>query len=598
MPGSTVVVVGEKNRGKSSLINALVGRRQLLPIDTDISTRVHVAVSYADEDQAVVYGSAFEDGKKEIKPAELPEYVDETAAVDPKTGEDRHPGVERVELGVASPLLSEGLVLMDTPGVGGLIAGHSDITLATLNRADALLFVVNGAGELHASELAFLDRATERIQTVLFVLTGIDKAHDGWRAALEENHRLLRVRGSRFATAPWYAVSSRYKQEADRAAEQGREARAADLMERSGFAPLLAELRDNVVLRITSDRLKAVLGTADTVITTLDQQLELRLRSLELDPGLAASVRARQAELAELRGKGAKWRTELSAGFRRLESTLRRELDEGLRRLGDQARQAIDSGGREALKEVPRSLADGIRGLVLDLQNTVHSGTEKLVGELGDGFGVHGVHVPRVGILLDQWDKAVRQEAGLGEPVDWPGPVDGAARGTLSVEQIKEMLIKIGSAAGAVGGGLLKRAGDGVLKMSKYGKLGLGLGVVVVAAVGAGAAAWAFGRGAKTKEELRRLTDDKLRQVRETLPPALQETLREVVAEVEAAIMERISVRQAELEEALARSERDRKIAEIEREAPRAEVTAQRERLARRRAELSDLRRRFTTDGV
>ncbi|WP_328708431.1 dynamin family protein [Microbispora hainanensis] len=591
LPGSTVVVVGEKNRGKSSLINALVGRRELLPVDTDISTRVHVAVIHADEDQAVVYGSAFPDGKK-IEPAELPEYVDETAAVDPKTGQDRHPGVERVELGVASPLLSEGLVLVDTPGVGGLIAGHADITLATLNRADALIFVVNGTGELHASELAFLERATERIHTVLFVLTGIDKAHDGWRAVLAENHRLLR--GSRFATAPWYPVSSRTKQEADRAAAQGRDERAAVLMERSGFAPLLAELRDNVMLRIMADRLKAVLGSADAIIATLDEQLELRLRSLGLDPGLAAAVRARQAELAELRGRGAQWRTELGEGFRKLESTLRRELEEGLSRLGDQARQAIDSGGRESLKDVPRSLEDGIRGLVLDLQGGVHSGAERLVGELAGRFGVHGVYVPRAEILLDRWDSTYRG-TGPGGPIDWPAPVAGAARGALSAEQIKEKLTEWAPTVGSVGG-VFTGIGSRVGKMSKYGKLGLALGVV--AGVGAAIAGLFITRITKTKEELRRMTSDALFRARETLPSALQDMLTGVLQEVEAAVTERISVREAELEEALARSERDREAAEIEREAPRAEARAQRENLAQLRTRIADLRRRLTSDGV
>ncbi|MFC0863381.1 dynamin family protein [Sphaerimonospora cavernae] len=589
LPGSTIVVVGEKNRGKSSLINALVSRRQLLPVDTDISTRVHVAVSYAGEDQAIVYGGAFPDGLK-IKLDEMPEYVDETAAVDPDTGEERHPGVDRVELGVASPLLSEGLVLVDTPGVGGLIAGHADITLATLNRADALLFVVNGSSELHASELAFLERATERVHTVLFVLTGIDKAHRGWRAALEENHRLLR--GSRFATAPWYPVSSRAKQDADRAVEEGREERAAELMERSGFAPLLAELRDNVMLRITADRLKVVLDSADAITTTLDEQLELRLRSLELDPGLTASVRERQTELAALRGKGAQWRTELGVGFRGLESTLRRELDEGLLRVGGRTRQAIDSGGWETLREVPRSLEDGIRGLVLDLQGTVHTGAEKLVGELAGRFGVHGVYVPRAEILLDRWDSATYRGSGSGEPMDWPAPVDGAAHGSLSAEQIKDKLTEWAPAVGGVASGL----GSRIRKLPRYGKLGLALGVV--ASVGAVIAGFVFRRVAKTKEELRRMTDDTLRRARETLPSALQEMLTEVLGEVQEAVTERIAFREAELEEALARAERDREAAEIEREAPRAEARAQREKLVRLRAEIAGLRRRLATEGA
>ena len=39
-----VVVVGEKKRGKSSLVNALVEAPGLLPVDVDIATSVHIVV--------------------------------------------------------------------------------------------------------------------------------------------------------------------------------------------------------------------------------------------------------------------------------------------------------------------------------------------------------------------------------------------------------------------------------------------------------------------------------------------------------------------------------------------------------------------------
>ena len=138
-----VVVVGEKKRGKSSLINALLRRPDLLPVDADIATSVHVTVYAADAEEAVVVDEATPDGMP-IPLAEIGEY----AALDPDTLEMKHPLVREVGVGVPDPLLRSGLELIDTPGVGGLVSGHAELTLAALSMADALLFVVNGSGEL------------------------------------------------------------------------------------------------------------------------------------------------------------------------------------------------------------------------------------------------------------------------------------------------------------------------------------------------------------------------------------------------------------------------------------------------------------------
>jgi hypothetical protein len=280
-----VAVGGQLNAGKSTLVNALLGQRLAPTGGTEVTLvsawfKSHhmnrVWVHFRDGRPPVAVPSRVGGGVPQSIPypqAEVSHLVVEAAnrAISRGFTLMDTPGRDAVsdldDYSMASIRQADALILaMPQPGEGdaaalrefGLVAGHTDITLAALSRADALLFVVNGSSELRASELAFLERATERVHTVLFVLTGIDKAYDGWRPALEENLRLLRLKAPRFAAAPWYPVSSRYQPEADRAAEQGRYERAGDLTERSGFTPLIAELRDNVLLRIEADRLKDV----------------------------------------------------------------------------------------------------------------------------------------------------------------------------------------------------------------------------------------------------------------------------------------------------------------------------------------------------
>jgi hypothetical protein len=113
------VVVGEKKRGKSSLVNALLRMPGLLPVDVDIATSVHVSVYAADRPQAHAVTEKSGQEGLEITLGAVAEY----AALDPDSGEMRHPEVTAVSVGVPSPLLSDGLVLIDTPGAAAWSPG-------------------------------------------------------------------------------------------------------------------------------------------------------------------------------------------------------------------------------------------------------------------------------------------------------------------------------------------------------------------------------------------------------------------------------------------------------------------------------------------
>lgn len=562
-------------------------------MNADVATRVHVAVRYAETDQATVHGLAEHPDGMSIPLTEIPEYVDEARAIDPATGEERHPGVERVDIGVASPLLSEGLVLIDTPGVGGLVAGHTAITLATLKGADALLFVVDATSEFHASELAFLTKAAERIPTVLFALTQIDK-NSAWLETLKLNQKLLREHAPRFAAAPWFPVSNRFKIDADSAAAAGNQARSETLLADSRFVPLLTELRENIMLRIAADRLIALLNNADRVIDLLDADAEQRLRSLDLDPRLMESIRARQAELTELRGSGASWRAELADGFRHVEAELRTDIEAGLREIERNAYAAIDAGGRDIRFTVPRDLEDAVRGLALDVQGTLHATADQMVARLGERFGVHGVYVPPPEILLDRWQQAEPYDDGatpadVGQAVAWPAPAEEQRSGEMVPQHVQDKLVSYAKGAGNV----YRSGRAGWKAMPKGGKAALIL--VVVSAIGAvigGLIAYASNR---TKNELRRAVGEAIDRARRTLPGALQESIAELMTQVESRAAERISVRADELERALAEAEHDRETAEAEREAPREKVRAQRAHLAALRTDVTELKRQLTS---
>jgi hypothetical protein len=374
---ATLVVVGEKKRGKSSLINALVGCPGLLPVEVDVATGVHLVVHSAEKPGA----RAFLDGDPvghAIDLAEIAEY----AALDPVSQLAHRGDVHHVEVGVPSPLLAAGLVLVDTPGVGGLTSGHARITMAALNRADALVFVVNGQSELTASELRFLVQATERIAEVVFVLTRTDTYGD-WRTVLEADRRLLAEHAPRYASAPWYAVSSRAKEDSDAAARAGDAAAAARLLERSGFAALEAALTARIAARAAELRLancvQVVLSALDP-IAAVDRR---RLRSLAQDPTLAEEVRSRRDALRRLQGQDAAWRKQLARSSRELERRLRLGFQRSVNDLRGLVDEKVATSSAKALAaELPRDLEAAVEAVWLDLDGAARQGVLDIVAEL------------------------------------------------------------------------------------------------------------------------------------------------------------------------------------------------------------------------
>ena len=93
-------------------------------------------------------------------------------------------GVTNVDVIRDHPLLERGLTLIDTPGVGGMSRGHRDITMAALQRADVLLFTISAQEPVSRTELEFLAEASERIDSVLFLVTKSDMNTDDRNAQL------------------------------------------------------------------------------------------------------------------------------------------------------------------------------------------------------------------------------------------------------------------------------------------------------------------------------------------------------------------------------------------------------------------------------
>lgn len=260
-----VSILGEFKRGKSTLINALVGG-EVLPMGvvpvTAIQTEVHGGQFGARVD--------FLDGTRmPIGLDELREYVTETANPENKRE------VERVEVSVPAPLLTSGLVLVDTPGIGSIHRHNTDAAHAALLDTDGAILVLAADAPLSDAERELLRSLTGREARVFVVVNKADHL-DG--PDLEEVRRFVRqgVEHELGRDAQVWCVAARPVLEAIRSGEApGRSAG-----EFTAFANALADFVEH---ELVGERLMSAQRELVAMGRELEEAVVLRDAMLALD---------------------------------------------------------------------------------------------------------------------------------------------------------------------------------------------------------------------------------------------------------------------------------------------------------------------------
>lgn len=164
-----VAVCGKVKNGKSSLVNALIGR-DLLPTCNDVATARVFKISNADTDSFfVVYANG---DKKQISEAELKTYGSQ-AVIDADGEQSAAQSISYIQVNTKLDFLPEGVSLLDTPGIGSTYPQHTAITKQSMQRADAAIFVLNPT-PMEASEIEFLKEVATSTPGILFVTTKVD----------------------------------------------------------------------------------------------------------------------------------------------------------------------------------------------------------------------------------------------------------------------------------------------------------------------------------------------------------------------------------------------------------------------------------------
>lgn len=150
---ATVLFCGEFKRGKSSLVNAIIGT-ELCPTDIGIATSVVTTIKYGAVKKAVRYYGNLLENADSLKSEKI-EWED----IDKYTMGDvlEIDNTILVELSYPSPFLKNGITIIDTPGIGGLDPRHAILTHMALPKADVIVFVTDAGEPLTQSELEFYE---------------------------------------------------------------------------------------------------------------------------------------------------------------------------------------------------------------------------------------------------------------------------------------------------------------------------------------------------------------------------------------------------------------------------------------------------------
>jgi signal recognition particle receptor subunit beta len=329
----TVHVVGEFKQGKSSLINALLGVA-VCPVDDDIATCVPTEVRYAEQVSAIAnFESASGSGgggwTEPIPPAQLSGYVSESGNA------GNHRRLRSVAVGLNRPLLSQGLVLVDTPGVGGIGATANASALSALPRSHAVLFVTDASQELTDAELRFLRAVQDLCPHVVVVLTKVDLyAHWEQIRDLDADH----LAGHRIPLEI-IPLSNTIRWQAAKADDQ-------ELNQESGFPALVARLNE-----VIGHAGQLALDTVTAHLSSVIDQLEvvMRARRTALDAPAEAGAVVEQLTAAKeradaLRDRSARWQQILQDGFSDIASDVDFDLRDRSRAVLHEAEAKIDEG--------------------------------------------------------------------------------------------------------------------------------------------------------------------------------------------------------------------------------------------------------------
>jgi GTP-binding protein EngB required for normal cell division len=288
-----LTVVGQFSRGKSTLMNAILGK-DYLPSGIVPTTSAITAVSYGSRERVVLRRVA-SNLTSEIGIAQLGDFVTERINLGNR---DR---IEMAEVQVPIEILQRGFFLVDTPGLGSAVRENTVTTLDFLPSADAIVFVTSCDAPLTAGELGYLRECRSSVRQMFLVINKMDLVSSA------ERRQVLEFVGTKVreewdqANAALYPVSARDGLAARMSGDSGK-------LRESGVPQLEEAIVNYITARKQSDFLLQICDRAADLLSASrveqGEVLSARLGSLRMEIAKATGSSPESGNRAILKSAG------------------------------------------------------------------------------------------------------------------------------------------------------------------------------------------------------------------------------------------------------------------------------------------------------
>ena len=418
----SAVLVGEVKRGKSTLVNALAARRDLVPAGLGVVTSGFLRVVPTGDDLT-------EDGARlQLADGSARDVTPEQARhaiLTGETGDEDESPLVGVVLVADSPWLP-GLALVDTPGIAGVAAGHADLAAVAAASGSVLVLVTDAGQVLTAPELEFLERIASRLESVVFAVTKIDQYPATWPEVVAENRELLQRHAPRFADAPICPVSGSVALEL--IGLEGDD--HADLAEYAGLGALATAVQERAVSP-EGVALANALRAGLTGVERLIERRERTIATLQSGPEQLPELDALVERLRALQDQGERWSLDLQSDSSVLRADVLHRATQSLAIV----RQQWTEVARERRREDPDTVtAEVAAALSLQLRAVVTATIEEFLAGFTQQAEALFASVGR------RMDDCVRLEPGVDDltlaevaETELTGGLDPALAGTAMV---------------------------------------------------------------------------------------------------------------------------------------------------------------------
>lgn len=168
----SIVVVGQFSAGKSTFLNALMGEKYLPSFKSETTATINFLRSpnECDEKKPMIYVN-YRDGHQEKCSEVTLENIEKYVST---KGDEVAKKILSVEVFLDSQFLNDGVSLVDSPGLNGVLEGHEQLTNEQIDRSHAAIFMFNAHQPGSKTDFEIFKLLNDRCQSLFVILNQID----------------------------------------------------------------------------------------------------------------------------------------------------------------------------------------------------------------------------------------------------------------------------------------------------------------------------------------------------------------------------------------------------------------------------------------